>query len=150
MCLALQVPREMMGYNDTKRAVAASMAQLQVGYIDLVMFHHRAADISAEPLSMKPMKAFPEHPDGKWGPPACSLTDPSWQLCQDEGWRALVELKSAGKIKAIGVSNWMLSNLKRMKSLGQELPAVNQVPRPFSTASRPWTAVDYILTGGWV
>ena len=41
-------------------------------------------------------------------------------------WRALVELKKAGKIKAIGVSNWMLSNLKRMKSLGLELPAVRR------------------------
>lgn len=121
------VPREMMGYNLTKRAVAASLEQLQVDYIDLVMFHHRAADISAEPLSMSPMKAFPDHPDGKWGPPACSISDPTWQLCQDDGWRALIELKKAGKIKAIGVSNWMLSNLKRMKSLGQELPAVNQV-----------------------
>ena len=121
------VPREMMGYNLTKRAVAASLAQLQVDYIDLVMFHHRAADISAEPLKMKPMQAFPDHPDGTWGPPPCSIEDPTWQTCQDEGWRALVELKKQGKIKAIGVSNWMLSNLKRMKSLGQELPAVNQV-----------------------
>lgn len=121
------VPREMMGYNLTKRAVAASLEQLQVDYIDLVMFHHRAADISAEPLSMKPMKAFPDHPDGKWGPPPCSIADPTWQLCQDDGWRALIELKKVGKIKAIGVSNWMLSNLKRMKSLGLELPAVNQV-----------------------
>ena len=121
------VPREMMGYNLTKRAVFASLAQLQTEYIDLVMFHHRAADISAEPLKMKPMKAFPDHPDGVWGPPPCSLEDPSWQSCQDEGWRALTELKNEGKIRAIGVSNWMLSNLRRMKELGQELPAVNQI-----------------------
>lgn len=90
------VPREMMGYDLTKKAVAASLAQLQVEHIDLVMFHHRAgegdddvfsnstrppygilkwnrvvqsADISAEPLSMKPMKAFPDHPDGVCGRP---------------------------------------------------------------------------------
>jgi hypothetical protein len=113
---------------------------------------------------MKPMKAFPDHPKGMWGPPPCSIKDPTWQLCQDDGyesgghildlmdhftktgsgqhrkslknfkknaihlrrWRALVELKKAGKIKAIGVSNWMLSNLKRMKSLGLELPAVRR------------------------
>ena len=43
-------------------AVAASLSQLQTDYIDLVMFHHRAADISAEPLKMKPMKALPERP----------------------------------------------------------------------------------------
>ena len=51
---------------------------------------------------MKPMKAFPDRPDGKWGPPPCSITDPTWQLCQDDGWRALVELKKAGKIKDTG------------------------------------------------
>eukprot|EP01047_Picozoa_sp_COSAG01_P003021 COSAG01_NODE_86_length_27623_cov_39.847224_11_plen_389_part_00 len=121
------VPREMMGYNLTMQAVEASLAQLQVDYIDLVMFHHRAADISAEPLKMKPMKAFPDHPDGVWGPPPCSVEDPTWQSCQDEGWRALVEMKARKKVRAIGVSNWMLSNLRRMKALGQELPAVNQV-----------------------
>eukprot|EP01051_Picozoa_sp_SAG22_P021500 SAG22_NODE_4767_length_1170_cov_1.107376_2_plen_280_part_00 len=121
------VPREMMGYELTKLAVNASLSQLQTDYIDLVMFHHRAADISDEPLSMKPMKALPQHQDGTWGPPDCALADPTWQTCQDEGWRALVELKKAGKIRALGVSNWMLSNLKRMKALGQELPAVNQV-----------------------
>merc|ERR1712046_341221 len=47
--------------------------------------------------------------------------------CQDETWKALVELKAAGKIRAIGVSNWMVSNLQRMVDLGQELPAVNQI-----------------------
>jgi hypothetical protein len=38
------VPREMMGYDLTKKAVAASLAQLQVEHIDLVMFHHRAGE----------------------------------------------------------------------------------------------------------
>jgi diketogulonate reductase-like aldo/keto reductase len=51
-------------------------------------------------------------PPQVWGPPPCAIADPTWQTCQDEGWRALVEFKKAGKIKAIGVSNWMLANLK--------------------------------------
>ena len=32
-----------------------------------------------------------------------------------------------GRIKEIGVSNWLLPNLIRMKQLGQQLPAVNQI-----------------------
>ena len=63
----------------------------------------------------------------QWGPPPCALADPTWQTCQDEGWKALVQLKKAGKIRAIGVSNWQVANLRRMHALGQEMPAVNQV-----------------------
>jgi len=68
-----------------------------------------------------------ENLSASWTPPACALKDGSWLTCQDETWRALIDLKAAGKIRAIGVSNWMVPNLKRMLDLGQELPAVNQI-----------------------
>ena len=55
------------------------------------------------------------------------LTCGCHQSCQDQTWKALGELQAAGKIKEIGVSNWQLSNLKRMKDLRQQLPAVNQI-----------------------
>ena len=38
------VPKYLMGYNNTIAAVEASLQQLQVEYLDLVMIHHRAAD----------------------------------------------------------------------------------------------------------
>jgi len=127
------VPYHLLGYNNTKLSVAASLDQLQVSYIDLVMVHHRACDISGWPRNVCQMKAFPDvpsSPDGKssvWPAPACSVTDPTWQTCQDETWRALVELRNDGKIRAIGVSNWQIRNLQRMVDLGLELPATNQV-----------------------
>merc|ERR1711972_1191020 len=117
----------MGGYNETLRAVAASMKQLSVEYLDLVMIHHRAADISDWPRKACPMKDFPEAPTGEWGPPACSIQDPTWLTCQDETWRALLQLKKHGVVRTVGVGNWRTENLKRMLRLGQELPAVNQV-----------------------
>lgn len=136
--LMSMVPKYLMGYNETIAAVHASLHQLQLDYLDLVMIHHRAADLGEWPRNVSKMEAFPDgwsragSPVSSglfslWEAPSCSLKDPTWQLCQDETWRALVDLKKMGILRAIGVSNWMLPNLKRMKQLGQELPAVNQI-----------------------
>jgi diketogulonate reductase-like aldo/keto reductase len=139
--LMSMVPKFLMGYDATKASVAASLDQMGLQYLDLVMLHHRAADIGDWPRSSAAMKAFNTSNtpwmtnDAKgrasWGVPPCAqyANDPTgnWLACQDGSWKALTELKKAGKIKAIGVSNWQLSNLQRMKDLGQELPAVNQI-----------------------
>eukprot|EP00937_MAST-01D_sp_MAST-1D-sp2_P001890 g1890.t1 len=127
------VPKFLMGYNETKAAVRASLQQMGLAYLDLVMVHHRAADFTDWPRQVCKMKAFPAVPttaDGSkavWAPPPCAGRDPTWRECQDETWRALGELKNAGLVRAIGVSNWPLASLRRMQQLGQELPAVNQV-----------------------
>lgn len=138
--LMSMVPKFLMGYNETKQAVAASLAQMNVSYLDLVMVHHRAADVADWPRTACQMRAFPngsiswmteDATNSIWGIPPCAQheNDPTgnWLQCQDQTWAALTELKKAGKIRAIGVSNWQISNLKRMLELGQELPAVNQI-----------------------
>lgn len=132
------VPKYLMGYNETKASVAASLEQLQVDYLDLVMVHHRAADAAEWPRRVNAMRAFPDNwaapgspvnngSKATWQAPACARADWTWVGCQDQTWQALTELKREGKIRAIGVSNWLLSNLQRMLALQQELPAVNQV-----------------------
>lgn len=138
--LMSMVPTYLMGFNETKASVQASLVQMQLDYLDLVMVHHRAGGAHEYPLRIASMKAFPDNwagegsplnnaTDGQatWQLPACAVRDAGWQECQDETWTALQELKAAGKIRAIGVSNWRVQNLERMKRLGQELPAVNQV-----------------------
>ena len=35
------------------------------------------------------------------GPPACALEDGSWLKCQDGTWKALTELKAAGKVRGL-------------------------------------------------
>merc|ERR1712110_1392304 len=104
------------------------------------MIHHRAAAAAEWPRQVNSMSAFPDNwaapgspknnvSTGKalWQPPACANHDGTWLTCQDQTWQALTELKTEGKIRAIGVSNWLVRNLQRMVDLGQELPAVNQI-----------------------
>ena len=50
-----------MGYNETMASVEASLAQLQVDQLDLVMVHHRAADAGEWPREVTTMQAFPEN-----------------------------------------------------------------------------------------
>ena len=131
--LMSMVPKYLMGFNETLASVEASLAQMQLAQLDLVMVHHRCHDISDWPRETAIMAAFPAQPksaDGTkavWGQPACARADPTWRTCQDETWAALTLLKKQGKVRAIGVSNWPIASLARMESLGQELPAVNQV-----------------------
>ena len=131
-------PKYLMGTNATNAAVSASLAQLQVEYIDLVMVHHRAADNSEWPRSVSTSTHFPANwlapgnptlngTTSLWTAPPCALADPTWVTGQDETWAALVALRDAGTIRAIGVSNWQVANLERMKALKMELPAVNQI-----------------------
>lgn len=44
-----------------------------------------------------------------------------------ESWRALEQLLAAGKVRAIGVSNFLPEHLERIIELGGTVPAVNQV-----------------------
>jgi diketogulonate reductase-like aldo/keto reductase len=44
-----------------------------------------------------------------------------------KAWKALEELKSAGKARTIGVSNYTIRHLEEMKNYASEMPAVNQV-----------------------
>jgi diketogulonate reductase-like aldo/keto reductase len=48
-------------------------------------------------------------------------------LLRKKSWQALEEIKSSGKAKAIGVSNYTIRHLEEMKSYANEMPAVNQV-----------------------
>jgi diketogulonate reductase-like aldo/keto reductase len=44
-----------------------------------------------------------------------------------KAWKALEEIKAAGKAKTIGVSNFTIKHLEEMKEYASEMPAVNQV-----------------------
>ena len=44
-----------------------------------------------------------------------------------ETWRAMLEIKAAGKARAVGVSNFGVSHLEGIRAAGLEMPAVNQV-----------------------
>ncbi|KAH8828558.1 NADP-dependent oxidoreductase domain-containing protein [Flagelloscypha sp. PMI_526] len=42
-------------------------------------------------------------------------------------WKALLELKAAGKLRNTGVSNFGVKHLQEIKDAGMELPSVNQI-----------------------
>jgi 2,5-diketo-D-gluconate reductase A len=54
-----------------------------------------------------------------WPNPAAGL----WQ----DSWRALERLLDEGRVRAIGVSNFMVEHMRELETLATHLPAVNQI-----------------------
>lgn len=51
----------------------------------------------------------------------------NWQAANAETWRAMEELYTAGKIRAIGVSNFRPHHLEELKKTANIFPMVNQI-----------------------
>ncbi|MDO5638976.1 MAG: aldo/keto reductase [Neisseria sp.] len=61
-------------------------------------------------------------------------------------WQALLELKAAGKVRALGVSNFNIKHLEEIKAAGLELPEFNQLElHPWS---QKFELVDYLKAHG--
>lgn len=78
------------GYENTKKAFEASLARLQLNYLDLYLIHMPYGDVHG-------------------------------------AWRAMEELYQEGKIRAIGVSNFLNDRLMDLILHHKIVPAVNQV-----------------------
>lgn len=97
--LATKLWYEELGYENAKEACEQSLERLGVDYIDLYLIH--------------------------W--PKSSPDDPNWKQTIIDTWRALIELKSEGKVKAIGVSNFLPHHLKVILDNFDEKPVVDQL-----------------------
>ena len=75
-----------MGYEEVKKAFAQTLEKLGTDYLDMYLIHW--------PLPN------PEYKD--------------WKELDVETWRGLEELYKAGKVKAIGVSNFLLHHLENL------------------------------------
>jgi 2,5-diketo-D-gluconate reductase A len=65
-----------------------------------------------------------------------------------ESWRALVRIRSQGRSRAIGVSNFRIEDLERLERETETTPAINQVelhPRFHQAELRAWMAAHGIL-----
>ena len=82
--LTSKVWKEDMGYEQTKAAFAKTLEQLNTDYLDLYLIH--------------------------W--PRPTLDCKNWKELDLESWRAMEELYHAGKIRAIGVSNFCRTTLR--------------------------------------
>ena len=88
------------GYEAAKLALATSLDKLGLDYVDLYLIH--------------------------WPNPK-PLRDNLWQKANSEAWRAMEELYEAGKIRAIGVSNFLEHHLEELLKTAKIVPAVNQI-----------------------
>lgn len=88
-----------MGYEETKRCFEDSCKSLGTDYIDLYLIH--------------------------W--PKKSQSDENWVELIRETWRAMEELYEEGKIKAIGLSNFLPHHIRPLLETAKILPAVDQL-----------------------
>lgn len=89
------------GYEAATKAIATSLERLGLTYIDLYLIHWPGVS------GMEP-------------------NDPQNSQMRRGSWKALEEALAAGKLRAIGVSNYMVSHLKEMEEYATVMPMVNQ------------------------
>ena len=87
------------GYEATMEAFETSLKKLQTAYVDLYLIHWP-----------NPLK-FRDH----------------WEEANAGSWKAMEELLEAGKIKAIGISNFRIHHIEALLKTAKVVPAVNQI-----------------------
>lgn len=87
------------GYQSTKDNFNQTLKELQLNYLDLFLIHW--------PIGVK----YKDH----------------WQEINTETWKAMEELYEEGKIRAIGVSNFLPHHLNPLLASASVMPMVNQL-----------------------
>lgn len=90
---------DVRGYEETKKAIEKSLESLGLDYIDLYLIH--------------------------WPNPVKYRQN--YIKMNQEAWRAMEEMYHLGKIKAIGVSNFLVHHLDELLETAKVIPAVNQI-----------------------
>lgn len=108
------------GYDSTLRAFDKSLADLGLEYLDLYLIH--------------------------W--PAVPKQFGDWQCINLDTWRAMERLYDEGRIRAIGVSNFMKHHLEPLMDAAVVVPAVNQIE--YHPGMMQQETVDYCKAAGIV
>ena len=91
--------KDEMGYENSLAAFERSLQKLGTDYLDLYLIHWpRTDDLSAE-----------------------------WRQLDRDTWRALEELYRAGRVRTIGVSNFLPHHLRNLMETAEVMPMVNQI-----------------------
>ncbi len=88
------------GYDKTMAAFEQTIKDLGVDYLDLYLVHWPANELN-------------------YGD--------QWKSVNASTWKAMEELYRSGKVKAIGVSNFLPHHLEALKETAQVMPMVNQI-----------------------
>ena len=102
--ITTKIPAEVKNYDDAVRCIQESMDRLDAFHIDMMLIH--APRPWSEMGSTSGNRYFKENL---------------------EVWKALEEAYEAGKIRAIGVSNFEISDLNSLLAGARVIPAVNQI-----------------------
>lgn len=102
--ITTKIPAEVKNYADAVSCIQESMDRLDAFHIDMMLIH--APRPWAEMGSATGNRYFKENA---------------------EVWKALEEAYEAGKIRAIGVSNFDVDDLNNILATGRVIPAVNQI-----------------------
>ncbi len=107
---------ECKSYAEAKERIDASLEALGLGHVDLMLIH--------SPQPWAEFRQGSHHFDGNL-----------------EAWRALEEAHQAGKLRAIGVSNFERADLDNILNGGSTPPAVNQILA--HVGNTPFDLIDY-------
>ncbi len=100
--LTSKLDRNLLGYENAKRELDRSLMRLGTEYLDLYLMHWPRADYGKQDFDR-------------------------WETLDIETWRAFEELQETGKIRAIGVSNFLVHHLENLLPYCKVIPAVNQL-----------------------
>ncbi len=97
-----KLARYALGYENTKREFETTLKKLGTDYLDLYLIHWPRPD---------------------YGDPDFD----NWEKLDTESWRAMEELYEEGRIRAIGVSNFLPHHLENLMKDSRVTPAINQL-----------------------
>lgn len=100
--LTTKVGPSQHGYETAYKTVQNSLRNLNTDYLDLVLIHW--------PGSFK-----------------CSASDQTQVNLRHQTWRALEALQAEGKVRSIGVSNFLIHHLEKLLQIASVTPSVNQI-----------------------
>lgn len=112
------------GYQATRDVVESSLKELDLEYLDMVLLH-------------SPSRMLP-------GPRPAGCKGLDNKECRLESWRALSDLRSEGKIRNAGVSNFVVRHLEEILQLSNysDMAPItnNQIPW------NPWAPAEFVET----
>ena len=112
------------GYTKTIAAVDASLKALGTDYLDLYLVH--------------------------W--PCAEKSDPNWKEINAATWRGFEKMYKEGKIRALGVSNFLPEHILALEETAEIKPVVNQIefhPGYYQPALVKWSQDHGMLVEGW-
>lgn len=114
--LTSKIPPNLQGYDSATQATLQTLADLKTDYLDLMLIHWPGVN-----------------------KPGLSKDSEEIVNIRHETWRALEDLYSQGKIKAIGVSNFLQLHLEKLFLACRVRPMVNQFEY------HPWCHDDQLV-----